>query len=60
MADPGEVISPTIIKWVEAHVPDQIGDGKYLPHLTVGAGKFDDLKIIRPSRLTPLTSTLWR
>jgi hypothetical protein len=27
-------------------VPDQIGDGKYLPHLTVGAGKFEDLKII--------------
>jgi hypothetical protein len=31
---------------VEAYVPDQIGDGKYLPHLTVGAGKFEDLKII--------------
>jgi hypothetical protein len=46
VADPGEVISPTIIKWVEAYVPDQIGDGKYLPHLTVGAGKFEDLKII--------------
>jgi hypothetical protein len=46
VADPGEVISPTIIKWVGAYVPDQIGDGKYLPHLTVGAGKFDDLKII--------------
>jgi hypothetical protein len=46
VADPGEVISPTIIKWVEAYVPDQIGDGKYLPHLTVGAGTFDDLKII--------------
>jgi hypothetical protein len=23
-----------------------MGDGKYLPRLTVGAGKFDDLKII--------------
>jgi 2'-5' RNA ligase len=46
VADPGEVISPTIVKWVEAYVPDQIGDGKYLPHLTVGAGKFEDLKII--------------
>ena len=44
VADPGEVISPTIIKWVEAYVPDQIGDGKYLPHLTVGAGKFEDLE----------------
>jgi hypothetical protein len=46
VADPGEVINPTIIKWVEAYVPDQIGDGKYLPHLTVGAGKFEDLKVI--------------
>ena len=46
VADPGEVISPTIIDWVEAYVPAQIGDGNYLPHLTVGAGKFDDLKII--------------
>lgn len=46
VADPGEVISPTIIDWVEKYVPEQIGDGKYLPHLTVGAGKFDDLQII--------------
>jgi 2'-5' RNA ligase len=46
VADPGEVISPTIVEWVDAYVPDQIGDGKYLPHLTVGAGKFEDLKII--------------
>jgi hypothetical protein len=27
-------------------VAAQIGAGKYLPHLTVGAAKFDDLKII--------------
>ena len=46
VADSGEVISPTIIKWVEGYVPAQIGAGKYLPHLTVGAAKFDDLKII--------------
>ena len=46
VADPGEVISPTIIDWVEAYLPAQVGDGNYLPHLTVGAGKFDDLKII--------------
>jgi hypothetical protein len=46
VADPGEVISPTIIKWVEAYVPAQIGAGNYLPHLTVGAAKFDDLKTI--------------
>ena len=52
-ADTGEVISPTIIKWVEAYVPDQIGDGKYLPHLTVGAGKFEDLKIIEAEPFDP-------
>jgi hypothetical protein len=46
VADPGEVISPTIIKWVDAYVPAQIGAGRYLPHLTVGAAKFDDLKTI--------------
>src|SRR5271170_8049227 len=46
VADPGEVISPTIIKWVEGYVPAQIGAGRYLPHLTVGAAKFEDLKII--------------
>ena len=46
VADPGEVISPTIINWVEGYVPAQIGAGKYLPHLTVGAAKFDDLKTI--------------
>ena len=46
VADPGEEISPTIIKWVEAYLPDQIGAGKYLPHLTVGIATFDDLKVI--------------
>jgi hypothetical protein len=44
--DPGEEISPTIIKWVEAFVPAQIGDGNYTPHLTVGVATFDDLKVI--------------
>jgi hypothetical protein len=46
VADPGEVISPTIVEWVEGYVPAQIGAGKYVPHLTVGAAKFDDLKTI--------------
>jgi hypothetical protein len=46
VADPGEEISPTIIKWVEAYLPDQIGAGNYLPHLTVGVATFDDLKVI--------------
>jgi hypothetical protein len=55
VADPGEVISPTIINWVEAYVPAQIGAGKYLPHLTVGAAKFDDLKIIEAEPFDPFT-----
>jgi hypothetical protein len=46
VADPGEVISPTIVNWVEAYVPAQIGAGRYLPHLTIGAARFDDLKTI--------------
>jgi hypothetical protein len=46
VTDPGETIEPTIIDWVEAYVPNQIGEGKYLPHITVGVAKFDDLKII--------------
>jgi hypothetical protein len=44
--DPGEVIRPTIIDWVEAYVPNQIGAGSYLPHLTLGIAKFADLEII--------------
>ncbi len=46
VTDPGEVISPTIIDWVGAYVPNQIGDGKYFPHLTVGVDTFEHLKII--------------
>jgi hypothetical protein len=46
VADPGEVISPTIIDWVEKYVPNQIGDGKYFPHLTVGVDTFEHLKVI--------------
>jgi hypothetical protein len=46
VTDPGEVISPTIVDWVEKFVPDQIGAGKYFPHLTVGVATFDDLKVI--------------
>jgi hypothetical protein len=46
VTDPGETIEPTIIDWVEAYVPNQIGEGKYLPHITVGVAKFDDLKVI--------------
>ena len=46
MTDPGEEISPTIVKRVDAFVPDQIGDGNYLPHITVGVARFDDLEVI--------------
>lgn len=31
---------------VETYVPNQIGYGKHLPHITVGVAKFDDLKLI--------------
>jgi len=53
VADPGEVISPTIIEWVEKYVPNQIGDGKYFPHLTVGVDTFDHLKIIEAEPFDP-------
>jgi hypothetical protein len=46
VADPGETISRTIVDWVEKFVPDQVGAGKYFPHLTVGVATFDDLKAI--------------
>jgi hypothetical protein len=46
VTDPGETISPTIIDWVDAYVPNQIGDGMYTPHITVGVAKFEDLKVI--------------
>jgi hypothetical protein len=53
VADPGEVISPTIIDWVEAYVPNQIGDGNYFPHLTVGVDTFDHLKVIEAEPFDP-------
>ena len=46
VTDPGEEISPIVVKWVEGYVPDQIGDGKYLPHITVGVADVDDLRVI--------------
>jgi hypothetical protein len=46
VADSGEEIDQTIIDWVEKFDPDQIGAGKYFPHLTVGVATFDDLKVI--------------
>lgn len=55
VADPVEEISLTIIDWVENYVPAQIGKANYLPHLTVGAAKFDDLKIIEAEPFDPST-----
>jgi hypothetical protein len=55
VTDPGETISPTIIKWVEAFDPAQIGEGNYFPHLTVGVAKFDDLKVIEAEPFEPST-----
>jgi hypothetical protein len=55
VADPGEVISPTIIDWVEKFVPAQIGEGKYFPHLTVGVAKFTDLKVIEAEPFDAIT-----
>jgi hypothetical protein len=46
VTDPGEEIGQTIVDWVEKFVPDQIGEGKYVPHLTVGVATFDDLEVI--------------
>jgi hypothetical protein len=46
VTDPGEEISQTIVDWVAKFVPDQIGEGKYFPHLTVGVAKFTDLEVI--------------
>jgi hypothetical protein len=46
VADPGEEISQTIVDWVEKFVPDQVGAGRYFPHLTVGVATFGDLKVI--------------
>jgi hypothetical protein len=53
VTDPGETISPTIVDWVEAYVPNQIGEGKYLPHITVGVAKFDDLTVIEAEPFDP-------
>jgi hypothetical protein len=55
VADPGEVISPTIVDWVEQFVPAQIGAGSYTPHLTVGIATFADLEVIEAEPFAPLT-----
>ena len=59
VADPGEVVSLTVIDWVEAYVPNQIGDGKYSLHLTVGVDSFDHLKIIEAEPLDAFEVHPW-
>jgi hypothetical protein len=44
--DPGEQISQSTRDWVERYVPDQIGPGKYLAHITVGFATLEDLATI--------------
>jgi hypothetical protein len=44
--DPGEKISQSTRDWVERFVPDQIGAGKYIAHITVGFATLDDLSVM--------------
>jgi len=44
--DPGEQISQSTRDWVDAYVPNQIGEGHYIAHITVGFATLDDLKRI--------------
>ncbi len=56
MRDPGEQISQSTIDWVEGFVPDQIGEGKYIAHITVGFATLDDLKLIEAEPFAPFAS----
>ncbi len=42
--DPGEEISKSTIGWVQGYVPNQIGAGNYIAHVTIGFATLDDLK----------------
>jgi len=44
--DPGEEISQSTRDWVERYVPGQIGEGRYIAHITVGFATLDDLREI--------------
>jgi hypothetical protein len=46
VTDPGERITQSTLDWVSGFVPDQIGQGKYIPHITVGFATLEDLKRI--------------
>ncbi len=41
--DPGEEISQSTRDWVDGYVPNQIGEGHYIAHITVGFATLDDL-----------------
>ena len=41
--DPGEQISQSTRDWVDGYVPNQIGEGHYIAHITVGFATLDDL-----------------
>jgi hypothetical protein len=42
----GTEISQSTRDWVEGFVPNQIGDGKYIAHITVGFATLADLEVI--------------
>ncbi len=44
--DPGEEISQSTRDWVDGYVPDQIGEGHYIAHITVGFATPADLTAI--------------
>ncbi len=44
--DPGEEISQSTKDWVDGYVPNQIGAGRYIAHVTVGFATLGDLESI--------------
>jgi hypothetical protein len=44
--DPDEQISQSTRDWVDGYVPNQIGEGHYIAHITVGFATLDDLNEI--------------
>ena len=44
--DPGEAISQSTRDWVDGYVPNQLGEGRYIAHVTVGFATLDDLEAI--------------
>jgi len=44
--DPDEQISQSTRDWVDRYVPNQIGEGHYIAHITVGFATLEDLERI--------------